>query len=517
MKKYILLFVATLAAFLACNQTVEPLGSTVSADKEGLDFAKDAVAEDVQTFNVTADGEWLLVVPQWAVATPSCGTGNAEVKVYVTPNTVVTNVLKCDIDKVKAEWIMIDGEEFKETGKSGAKLDENKTLADSMYFSILHYNSKRSSSLDILCDGGKASVKLSQAGDPNYVSTIEKIAVKDFIALPDDAATWYQLTGTVVSIEKAQYSNFYLSDGTEKVLVYGLAPERGGESNNYTLQNKGVNPGDEITVIGTKGSYKGEMEMLNGYYVSHISKPLISLVNEEEIVLENPSGVLEIETLCAGATVGAIVTETADWLNFVSSTAKGDGIYVFRYEYGYNAGDDRNTKVTLFSTSEDGTITSTIKVPVSQKGGFSLQYKKVTSVTSGKKYLLVSEGQAMMSLSESKTYGYPSGMPVTPGADDIISSFDLTAELQLVSTDGGYKIIDCYGRAFYMKGTYDSFNISSNPTEGYVWEISFTDGVAKITNVDMHKYIQWDSSHSSFGSYDSEKGTGEFVLYERIN
>ena len=108
-------------------------------------------------------------------------------------------------------------------------------------------------------------------------------------------------------------------------------------------------------------------------------------------------------------------------------------------------------------------------------------------------------------------------MPVTPGADDIISSFDLTAELQLVSTDGGYKIIDCYGRAFYMKGTYDSFNVSSNPTEGYVWEISFTDGVAKITNVDMHKYIQWDSSHSSFGSYDSEKGTGEFVLYERIN
>lgn len=516
MKKYILLFVAALAAFFACKQTVEPLGSTVSADKEGLDFAMDAVAEDVQTFNVTADGEWLLVVPQWAVATPTCGSGNAEVKVYVTPNTVVTNVLKCDIDKVKAEWIMIDGEKFKETGKSGAKLDENKTLADSMYFSILHYNSKRSASLDLLCDGGKASVKLSQAGDPNYVSTIEKISVKDFIALPDDPATWYQLTGTVVSIENAKFSNFYLNDGTEKVLVYGFAPEKGGESNNYTLQNKGVNPGDEITIIGTKGSYNGVMEVMNGYYVSHVSKPLISRVSEDDIVLENPSGVLEIETLCAGATVGAIVTETADWLQLVSSTAKGDGVYVFRYEYGYNTGEERNTTVTLFSSSEDGTITSTIQVPVSQKGGFSLQYKKVTSVTSGKKYLLVSEGQAMMSLSESKTYGYPTGMAVTP-ADDVISSLDLTAELQLTSTDGGYKIIDYYGRAFYLSGTYNSFNVSANPSAGYVWDIAFTDGVAKITNVEKQKYIQWDSSHTSFGAYDSAKGTGEFTLYERIN
>lgn len=516
MKKYILLFVAALAAFFACKQTVEPLGSTVSADKEGLDFAMDAVAEDVQTFNVTADGEWLLVVPQWAVATPSCGTGNAEVKVYVTPNTVVTNVLKCDIDKVKAEWIMIDGEEFKETGKSGAKLDENKTLADSMYFSILHYNSKRSASLDLLCDGGKASVKLSQTGDPNFVSTIEKISVKDFIALPDDPATWYQLTGTVVSIENAKFSNFYLSDGTEKVLIYGFAPEKGGESNNYTLQNKGVNPGDEITIIGTKGSYGGVMEVLNGYYVSHVSKPLISRVSEDDIVLENPSGVLEIETLCAGATVGAIVTETADWLQFVSSTAKGDGVYVFRYEYGYNTGEERSTTVTLFSTSADGTITSTIQVPVSQKGGFSLQYKKVTSVTSGKKYLLVSKGQAMMSMAESKTFGYPTGMPVTPDGD-VISSLDLTAEIQLTSTDGGYKIIDYYGRAFYMKGTYNSFNFSATPTEGYVWDIAFTDGVAKITNVEKQKYIQWDSSHSSFGAYDTAKGTGEFTLYERIN
>lgn len=374
MKKYILLFVVAVAAFLSCNKTVEPLGgSTVSADKEGLEFAMDATADDIQTFNVAADGEWLLVVPQWAVATPTCGSGNAEIKVSVAANTVVTNVLKCDIDKVKTEWLILEGEEFKETGKSGAKLEENKTLADSMYFSILHYNSKRAAFIDILCGEGKTSVKLSQTGDPNYVSTIEKLSVKDFIALPDDASAWYQLTGTVVSIENPQYSRFYLSDGTEKVLVYGCAPEKGGESNNYTLQNKGVNPGDEITIIGTKGSYNGVMEMLNGYYVSHISKPLISRVSEDDIVLENPSGILEIETLCTGATVGAIVTETADWLKFVSSTAKGDGIYVFKYEYEYNIGEERNTTVTLFSSSEDGTITSIIPVPVSQKGGFILQ------------------------------------------------------------------------------------------------------------------------------------------------
>ena len=70
-----------------------------------------------------------------------------------------------------------------------------------------------------------------------------------------------------------------------------------------------------------------------------------------------------------------------------------------------------------------------------------------------------------------------------------------------------------------QKGTYNSFNFETAPTEGQVWTVEpQTDGTMKITNVSVSKYIQYSTQYKSYGSY-STMGDGNVmpVLYEKVN
>lgn len=84
-----------------------------------------------------------------------------------------------------------------------------------------------------------------------------------------------------------------------------------------------------------------------------------------------------------------------------------------------------------------------------------------------------------------------------------------------VPTDGGYYIMDAYGRFLYMSGTYNSFNVSASlPESGAVWTVDVaSNGQATITNATTNKWIQYDGGYSSWGSYDSERGSLP-VLYK---
>lgn len=121
-------------------------------------------------------------------------------------------------------------------------------------------------------------------------------------------------------------------------------------------------------------------------------------------------------------------------------------------------------------------------------------------------YLVTEEGKGAGLVKNEKAYGYLVGidMTVTDGAVATESTYAYTFEL----TSGGYYIKDSQGMYLYMKETYDSFNRSEDlPESGAIWTVATNaDATVTIKNVEMNKWIQYDATYGTWGSYDSQKG-----------
>ena len=109
----------------------------------------------------------------------------------------------------------------------------------------------------------------------------QAITVKEFLAL-SVGTTEYQLTGVIEGTYNTTYGNFYLNDGTGKVLVYGLTATK-VTSNDKSFASLGLKDGDTLTLIGTRADYNGTAQVGGpAYYVSHIppaAAPEINCVN----------------------------------------------------------------------------------------------------------------------------------------------------------------------------------------------------------------------------------------------
>ncbi len=129
------------------------------------------------------------------------------------------------------------------------------------------------------------------------------------------------------------------------------------------------------------------------------------------------------------------------------------------------------------------------------------KYKKATTVTSGKKYIIVAINgdtkKVMYPLSSSKSYGDPSAGNVTIN-DDVISLSTLyDDDFYVEEAEGGYTMKDPYGRYMYRKGTYTNFNVHATPSDAYVWTIEpQSDGTFKIA-LDGY-YIQYTTKFNCF-------------------
>ena len=164
---------------------------------------------------------------------------------------------------------------------------------------------------------------------------------------------------------------------------------------------------------------------------------------------------------------------------------------------------------TIVATATNGTDTKT-----SEEAVFTfvepVKFGYVTSVTSGKKYLLVAENETVSSSKTmvplTGTYGYINVIDVAPEDGYIRMTSDVNA-ITITETEGGYTLQDSNGKYLYQTGTYNSFNVSADmPEDGAVWTIEFNNdgrGSMTITNTSVNKYIQYSTSYNSFGSYAS--------------
>ncbi len=184
------------------------------------------------------------------------------------------------------------------------------------------------------------------------------------------------------------------------------------------------------------------------------------------------------------------------------------------------AGENITVTVSAEATASDRTAELNLKsagkvqiVTVNQLGDPSLKPVYPAFVAGDYWIMFNVEGgwQVAKPLGSSSTYGYlyAEDAVVTDGAlsSTTANKFTFTA------VEGGFTISDASGRFYYMKGTYDSFNIEAAPAEGNVFTVEQTgEQEFMIVNASNGKYVQFDPKYSSAGAYDSERGVLPYLV-----
>lgn len=98
-----------------------------------------------------------------------------------------------------------------------------------------------------------------------------KATIAEVLEAEVNPDVWYEVTGTIDSLYDTRYGNFYLTDGTDRILVYGLTKEWvAGGGNDQSFSQLGLKEGDILTLAGTRGEHNGEPQIDGtAYYISH--------------------------------------------------------------------------------------------------------------------------------------------------------------------------------------------------------------------------------------------------------
>ena len=222
-----------------------------------------SVAEAIakcQEIGATTDGEIYYAKGKISsIKEVSTSYGNATFN--ISDDGSDDNALTCfrsfslDNQKFASEDEIAVGDEVIVCGKLVNYADKNGNVTPEFSGNVYIYSLKK---------GGGPST--SEGADGSKI-----ITVADFIAAPESNDVWYQLTGTVNNWKDTDvYGNFDLEDATGSVYVYGVLSEKGGAKKQFQelAAAKGIKNGSKITIVGTRGSYNGKIEVMNAYFIS---------------------------------------------------------------------------------------------------------------------------------------------------------------------------------------------------------------------------------------------------------
>lgn len=147
--------------------------------------------------------------------------------------------------------------------------------------------------------------------------------------------------------------------------------------------------------------------------------------------------------------------------------------------------------------------------------GEKTTFTKVTEISEGTYvFAALSDGayKIAQNIESSKNYGYLYVNDVTSDGNTI-STVSKGLTFTIKSTADGYTIQDESGRYLIMTGSYNSFNLTENPTEGQYWDITTNaDGTFTIKNKATNKWIQYSKDYTSFGSYPDSRGINPILF-----
>lgn len=215
-------------------------------------------------------------------------------------------------------------------------------------------------------DGRTAEVLLHSGGKTQRINIIQGVAkISEATAAEVNAGLdgkTFRVTGVCTAIQNTKYGNWYLTDETGSVYIYGTLDAKGGTKNFLSL---GMEVGDEVTIEGPKSSYKGNPQMVN-VSVIKINKSLVKVDSVENEVLPVEGGEFTAHLTCKGQGVSVDIPEDAkSWLS-ISSVQQAGTDAVVKFKAAANTGGDRQTTIT-FNTTEGGKKYST-QTMLTQKG-----------------------------------------------------------------------------------------------------------------------------------------------------
>lgn len=324
-----------------------------------------------------------------------------------------------------------------------------------------------------------------------------------------DAVLTFQAHAWAGDQERLQVS---ISEGSLSASEVTISAATGDEWTNCTLNITGATPTSQITFSGvqptkarffigdvtitqsTSGKESAGLAFEGGNsFSADLSEPFKAptLTKATDAAATYASSNPDVATV--DATTGAVSLVAAGQTTITATTPETDT---------YAAG----------SASYTLTVTDLASMP---------RFQKATTITSGKRYLIVVDNGGELNVAEAITSNYGYLQVTVPAATDgagnlymenLDNAFTITS-----STDGsGYTIQQNDGRYVYQTGTFDSFNAGDEAGDNAVWTIEpQADGTFLITNTSVNKYVQYDSKYNSFGSYADERGTLP-MLYEEV-
>ena len=185
-------------------------------------------------------------------------------------------------------------------------------------------------------------------------SELEVLTVEEFLAKPE-GDTYYQLTGTVANISNTYFGNFDLIDETGSVYVYGLVSSEGAADG--TFESLGLKEGDVVTIAGRRASYKGDPQVGDAYYISHVEGLSFS-VSPASLSASAEAGTAKF-TVTASDEVSWTVSTASDFVKLSDQT--GTGTKEIEVTYTANDGaDSRTAEITVSTTADVPTKSYTV-------------------------------------------------------------------------------------------------------------------------------------------------------------
>ena len=183
----------------------------------------------------------------------------------------------------------------------------------------------------------KAVVVVETEAEVEVPAEGAKLTVEEFINLANTDIA-YELTGEITNITNTTYGNFYLTDSTGTIYVYGL-----DNWNDY-----GFRVGDTITIKGKYLYYEKNNvhEVVEAVYISHVAAPYI----------EATPATVEASAVEATINVSANVAWTvtcdaeATWVTSYTQSGENSGTISVEME----ANEAKESRTATFTLSSEG-------------------------------------------------------------------------------------------------------------------------------------------------------------------
>ena len=301
---------------------------------------------------------------------------------------------------------------------------------------------------------------------------IPQLTITEFIAA-EVSDNLYVLEGKIIDIANTEYGNLTIKDNTGEVYVYGLR-ENSTAANN-TFANLNLKLGDVVKIVGKRGEYNNEVQVLDAFHNSHYTPE-----KENYTVTYNSLGVqLSSETVQEFETAAAIpspVTPPTGW-TFAGWTTED--------EYAMGA-----TAPAFFSETTPITEDVNLYAVFSKEDDNNKAWQIVSNVSSLKDgdKIIIASVEVEEKYYAAQAYAGKNNVPATSieVEDGTITSTDGLCQYTLGVTADGYTFFDGTYYLYAAGGSSNNYlkgEAELDDKNNGLWNISISGNVASISSV----------------------------------